>query len=248
MREDYYAEYAVFEEKNWWFVSRRTILRSVLRKHLPAQNERRILDAGCGTGINLHLLREFGAVEGVDFSEKAIEFCQARGESAMRTADIRCLPHEDGSFDLVTALDVLEHIEEDRDALRELVRVCRPGGYVLLTVPSFPSLWGDHDVVNQHVRRYRPAAFFSMVEAGGLQVVHRSGMNLFLLPIAFLWRTYRNWFRREPVTPESPRPDNMHSHPAINAILRAVFTAESPLIAGPGLPLGLSILCLAKKL
>ena len=247
VREDYYGEYAVFEERNWWFVSRRRIIRRVLQKHLPPAVEgRRVLDAGCGTGINLRLLREFGDVDGVDNSELAISFCHALGEESVRQADLCDLPFESGSYDLVTALDVLEHIEDDRGALAELVRVCRPGGRLLLTVPSFPSLWSDHDIVNHHVRRYHPRDFRELVSETGLNIQHESGMNFFLLPVAYLWRTYRKIFRQRP-SPQGPRADNTHQAPPVNALLRAIFSAESPLIAGPGLPLGLSILCLAEK-
>lgn len=246
MQEDYYAEYAVFEERNWWFVSRRSIIARVLRKRLTPSDGRTILDAGCGTGINLHMLQEFGDVDGIDNSERAISFCHTLGENTARQADLCNLPMEDASYDLVTALDVLEHIEDDRRALSELVRVCRPSGHLLLTVPAFPSLWSDHDIVNHHVRRYHPTQFRERIRAAGLDIVHESGMNCFLLPAAYLWRTYRRVFRARP-SPEGPRADNTHRAPAVNAILRAIFTAEAPLIAGPGLPLGLSILCLAEK-
>ena len=156
------------------------------------------------------------------------------------------LPFESGSYDLVTALDVLEHIEDDCGALAELARVCRPGGRLLLTVPSFPSLWSDHDIVNHHVRRYHPRDFRELISESGLNIQHESGMNFFLLPVAYLWRTYRKIFRQRP-SPQGPRADNTHQAPPVNALLRAIFSAESPLIAGPGLPLGLSILCLAEK-
>ncbi len=247
MREDYYAEYAEFEENNWWFVSRRFIIRRLLAKRLPPAEHRRILDAGCGTGINLAMLREFGDVDGIDSSAKAVAYCGEREEKSVRQADLLELPLENDLYDLVTALDVLEHIQDDAGALAEIVRVCRPGGRILLTVPAFPGLWGDHDVVNQHVRRYSPSRFYTLVEESGLTIEHRSGMNLFLFPAAFLWRTYRRLLHRPSPGPNGPRPDNSHRHPIVNGLLRAAFTAEAPLITGPGLPPGLSVLCVAVK-
>ncbi len=252
MREDYYAEYYVFEERNWWFVSRRHIIARVLRHHLPQHGPqtRKILDAGCGTGINLSLLREFGEVAGVDNSPLAVGFCTKRNEADVRQADLCNLPFEDGEYDLVTALDVLEHIEDHAQALNEMARVCRTGGRILLTVPAFPSLWSDHDVVNHHIRRYRPQEFREFVESSGLQISHWSGMNMLLLPVAYSWRTYRNLrrFFAGDVNPEGPRPDNSHRHPLINSALMAAFKAEAPFIERYGLPLGLSILCLAEKI
>jgi ubiquinone/menaquinone biosynthesis C-methylase UbiE len=154
VRNDYYADYYEFEDKNWWFVSRRRILLSLLKKYLPpSKSDRKILDAGCGTGINLSMLSQFGKVLGIDSSEEAIHFCNQRGEEKVQLAKVENLPFDKNEFDFITALDVLEHIQDDDKAIRELARVCKPQGMVLITVPVHPSLWGEHDEVNQHIRR-----------------------------------------------------------------------------------------------
>lgn len=250
MRHDYYAEYFEFENNNWWFVSRRKILRALLKKYLPgADTARDILDAGCGTGINLALLAEFGRVTGVDSSEEAIRFCQMRNESQVRLASIEHLPFEEETFEVITALDVLEHIEDDRQAMRELSRVCKTGGYMLVTVPVFPSLWGDHDEINQHVRRYEPARMIQLLENNGFAIEHRSFMNTWLFPAAWVWRWWRK-IRRRLIHPEAgrpARPDNMHHHPWINNLLIAIYSSELPFVTGRGLPFGLSLVVLAKK-
>ena len=248
VREDYYPDYYEFENNNWWFVSRRRILRAFLRKYLPQAEHRTILDAGCGTGINLALLSEFGEVLGVDCSEEAIRFCHLRSESNVRSAELERLPFDDRTFDLVTALDVLEHIPGDERAVSEIARVCKPGGCLLVTVPVFPFLWGEHDEINQHVRRYKPRELLTLLESNRFEIVHRSFMNTWLLPLAFIWRVWRrmrSWFTRQ--ENHQARADNMHHHPWINRILTAAYSSERPFVTGPGLPVGLSLIVLARK-
>lgn len=248
VREDYYADYYEFENHNWWFVSRRRILAALLRKYWPRKNGPiRILDAGCGTGINLEFLTEFGTVTGVDSSDEAIRFCSLRNSKDARRADITALPFAADSFDLVTALDVLEHIENDVQALDELARVCRPGGWLLITVPVFPSLWGEHDEINQHVRRYIPRHMLDLLHRSGFEIRHKSFMNTWLFPVALFWRSWRRLRRKFIQEHTLARADNMHHHPWMNRILTGIFSSELPFVLGPGLPFGLSLVVLAEK-
>jgi len=247
MERSYYQEYFFFEQDNWWFVSRRRILLSLLRKHLR-RRDLEVLDAGCGTGINLEYLAEFGRVIGADFSEEAVEFCRRRGQASVRRADLTQLDWPDGSFDLVTALDVIEHIDRDGDAVRELVRVTKTGGHLLVTVPAFPALWSDHDEINHHRRRYRADEIRELMGRNDCEIVRFTHMNTFLFPIAYAvrsWQQLRKKLLGE--SPHPPRTDFVDYHPVVNAMLTAIFTAETPLVTGPGLPFGLSILCLARK-
>ncbi len=248
MREEYYAQYYEFENHSWWFVSRRRILRALLEKFLPPQNEiRSILDAGCGTGINLAFLAEFGEVMGVDNSGEAIRFCHLRNEKNVRKAEIEDLPFEPGTFDLVTALDVLEHIQDDKNALSSIIRVCKPGGHVLITVPVFPSLWCEHDEINHHVRRYVPQRIRELVLENHLAIVHQSFMNMWLLPLALIWRWRKQIIGLFAKNPDLARADKMHHYRWINSLLTAIFSSEAPLVIGPGLPIGLSLVILAQK-
>jgi SAM-dependent methyltransferase len=250
VERSYYGEYFFFEQDNWWFVSRRRILLAVLRKFLPEPGRLEILDAGCGTGINLDYLAEFGTVTGVDSSEEAIQFCRRRGHEGVQRADLTRLDaFADGRFDLVTALDVVEHIDDDRAAVRELVRVVRPGGMLLVTVPAFPGLWSDHDEVNHHKRRYRGREIRDLLTSNGCELVRFTYMNTFLFPVAWLVRTWQQVRRRAFGPPRHPpRTDFVDYHPVVNALLLATFTSEMPLVTSTGLPFGLSALCLARKL
>lgn len=249
MERSYYQEYFFFEQDNWWFVSRRRILLALLRRSLLVRKGLRILDAGCGTGINLEYLSEFGEVTGVDFADEAIEFCRRRGNDSVRKADLtRLTDWPDDEWDLVTALDVVEHIDDDRSAVRELVRVTRPGGHLLITVPAFPALWSDHDEVNHHKRRYRAPELRALLQGNGCQLVRFTYMNSLLFPIAWLVRTWQR-ARRSLLgaTDHVPHTDFVDYHPVVNALLQAAFTSETPLVTTVGLPFGLSLVCLARK-
>ena len=172
MREDFYAEYFRVEDRHWWFIGRRRIVLAVLAAHLaPAadgRTPRRILDLGCGTGTMLAHLRRFGEAEGVDADERAVGFCHARGEDRVQLLESETLPFPDDSFDLLTALDVLEHIEDDRWALREVARVLRPGGIFLATVPAYRWMWGAQDEISHHFRRYSAGELKRKIPEAGL--------------------------------------------------------------------------------
>ena len=248
MERSYYQEYFFFEQDNWWFVSRRRILMSLLRRLLPSRSDLEILDAGCGTGINLEYLNEFGRVTGVDVSEDAIEFCRKRGNENVQRGDLTSLEWEDDRFDLVTVLDVIEHIDEDRAALAELIRVTKPGGHILITVPAFPALWSEHDEINHHRRRYRAGEIRDLVTASGCRIRKFTYMNAFLFPIAYAVRTWQKVRRAISGPPaHPPRTDFVDYHPVVNSLLTAIFTSETPLVSTTGLPFGLSLLCLARK-
>ncbi len=249
MERTYYREYFFFEQDNWWFVSRRRILMALLRRRLPKASGLKILDAGCGTGINLEYLAEFGDVTGVDFAEEAIDFCRRRGNGSVRRADLtRMEGWPDGEWGLVTALDVIEHIDDDRAVVRELLRVTKPGGHLLITVPAFPALWSEHDEVNHHKRRYRASELKNLVRESGGEVVRFTYMNSLLFPIAWVVRTWQRARRAMFGPPDHPpRTDFQDYHPVVNALLQATFTAEIPLVVSTGLPFGLSMVCLVRK-
>src|SRR5207244_5893178 len=149
LREMQTPTYAILRElegKHWWYRGRRQIIASFVGRiaaKLPSDNEclPRILDVGCGTGGNLEMLSEFGAVEGVDVSNDAVEFCRARGVAPVKQAVAEDLPYDDGSFDLVTGFDVIEHLDDDGAALREMRRVLRPSGRSARREPALLWWW-----------------------------------------------------------------------------------------------------------
>jgi ubiquinone/menaquinone biosynthesis C-methylase UbiE len=164
-----YAAEAAIEADHWWFVGRRLLFADVIRG-LGLARDAEILDVGTGTGANLRLLRNLGFVRitGVDQSSDAIRFCGEKGLGAVQLGDIAALQLPDRRFELVLATDVIEHVDDDLAALRELRRVLKPGGYLLLTVPAFHLLWGLQDDVSHHKRRYRLHKLLKMLRCRSL--------------------------------------------------------------------------------
>src|SRR4051794_9353147 len=137
MQQHTYAIMDEVEGSHWWFVGRRKILESFLDSivsRLPtADSQLRILDVGCGTGANIEMLSQYGEAEGVDVSDDALEFCRQKGLKAQKGL-AETLPYDDETFDITTALDVIEHLDDDVAGLKEMHRVTKGGGYSLIFV------------------------------------------------------------------------------------------------------------------
>ena len=125
------------QDRWWWTVGRRSLVRSLTRRHVGSRKHLKVLDIGCGTGTNLATLRDYGTVYGMDVSLRALSYCHDRGIERICRGDAAHLPFQDNSFDVVIGVDVLEHIEDDGGALREIHRVCKPGALLIAVVPAF---------------------------------------------------------------------------------------------------------------
>ena len=201
----------------------------------------RILDVGCGTGANLEMLAHFGEAEGVDVSTDALEFCLTRGLRNVRQGEAERLPYEDQSFDLVTGLDVVEHLDNDVAGLEEMRRVLRPGGRALLFVPAFMFLWGVQDDISHHRRRYTIAALKKTVQEAGLEVELATYANItFFAPILF-----GRWLMR--ATGLRPASENNLTAGFLNGVLGSIFGAEATLLRHMKFPFGVSIVCVARR-
>ena len=196
MQSHHYPILYEVEESHWWYLGRRRIIQCLVEQILSGSDVEspRILDVGCGTGANLKMLARYGQAEGVDISQQAVEFCRERGLDCVKLGALEQLPYDDESFDLVTALDVIEHLDDDVAGLHEIRRVLRPGGFVLVFVPAFMFLWGVQDDVSNHRRRYTMTSMLNAVRAAGLSVQWASYANAsFFLPVLAV-RTIMRWF------------------------------------------------------
>jgi SAM-dependent methyltransferase len=242
MRHTYPILYAV-EESHWWYIGRRRIIRSFVKDICAQITDRRprILDVGCGTGANLLLLSEFGDAEGVDVSPDALAFCRERGLESVRLGAAEAMPYADHEFDLVTAFDVVEHMDDDVAGLREMRRVLRPGGRLLLFVPTFMFLWGVQDEVSNHRRRYRLSELETAVTAAGFEVERTTHANItFFLPVLLV----RKFMRLTGIRTET---ENSINIPALNRLFGAILGAERHVLQYLNLPFGVSGLCVARR-
>lgn len=230
------------DEGHWWYRGRRRVLAAVLDGiALPA--DPRILDAGCGSGRTLDDLAGRGRVAGVDVSPRAVEAARARGHADVHVAAVERLPFADSSFDLVTCLDVIEHTPDDRATLAELLRVTRPGGTLVVTVPAYQRLWSAHDVINQHHRRYVAAQLRAAAVEGGWQAVADTHFNALLLAPAALVR-----LARRSSTAAGGRSELSLTPRTLDHALEAPLRLEARLIAaGRRLPAGLSLLAVLRR-
>ncbi len=231
------------EESHWWFVGRRRILSSFVERIVKSldQTQPRILDVGCGTGANLEMLSRFGSAEGVDVSAEALEFCEARGLRNVRQGEAEHLPYEDSSFDLVTGLDVVEHLDDDLAGLKEMRRALRPDGRALLFVPAFMFLWGVQDDISNHRRRYTLAGLKDVVSRAGFEVERATYANItFFLPILVGRLLMR-------LTGYRPASENNLTVGFLNGVLGSIFGVEAPLLRYLNFPFGVSIICVARR-
>ena len=242
MQAHHYPILYEVEETHWWYVGRRRLLESFIADLCLALNRPglRILDVGCGTGANLKMLARYGESEGIDVSQQALDFCRLRGIAA-RFGAAESLPYDDGSFDLVTALDVLEHLDDDRAGLEEIRRVLRPGGRALLFVPAFMFLWGVQDEVSNHRRRYTLPELSRAVTAAGLEVERASYANFaFFFPVLLV----RSAMRLLKLHADTEYGINV---PLMNKLFGKIFAAERFVLRRGSLPFGVSVLCIARK-
>jgi SAM-dependent methyltransferase len=239
------ARLARYEDWYWWHRARRSIIEVLLR-HAVTGTENRILDVGAGTGATSLALRRFGRVLGIDLSPEAMEIARDRGLTVARM-DATALALPDASFDVVVALDVLEHLEDDAACVRELVRVLRPGGVLLVTVPAYKWLWSSHDVANRHWRRYRRSSLRRLLQAGGLDIEVCSYVMLSMLLPAAAYRLMERLPGRHKADEDAevrftPVP------PLMNSLLAHVASWGGHLAGRVWLPFGLSIAAVARRL
>ena len=231
------------DERHWWYRGRRRVIRAELdRLALPAGAE--VLDAGCGSGRTLQELVNYGHVHGLELNEEAADVARSRGHGDVRNGRLEALPWPDLSFDLITCLDVVEHTPDDRATFAELRRVCRPNGWLLVTVPAYQALWSRHDEANHHYRRYSRPALRAAAGAAGWEIVRVSSFNSVLLPPAAAVRVAQRRSRSE-----NGYRNNLGVPPTwLNSALEWPLALEAGWLArGRTLPFGLSLLAMLRR-
>jgi SAM-dependent methyltransferase len=231
------------DENHWWYRGRRRIVNAELER-LPLPVGAEVLDAGCGSGRTLEELERYGTVYGVELDPEAAELARARGAGEVHTGRLEQLPYEDDRFDLITCLDVIEHTPDDRATLRELLRVCKPGGWLLVTVPAYQALWSQHDEANHHFRRYSRGTMRAAAVESGWQVERMTSFNSLLLgPAAAVRIAQRRRRADADYTPELKLGPTW-----LNGVLERPLRVEARWLArGRKLPAGLSLLAVLRS-
>jgi SAM-dependent methyltransferase len=242
VEEAVYAVEAEVEATHWWFTERRRLFaRMISNMRLPTTA--RILDIGTSTGTNLRMLRNLGFTryEGLDRSEEAVRWCAKKGYGQVTFGDVCKIPFPDQSFDLILATDIIEHVDDDLTALREIHRVLKPGGRALITVPAFNILWGLQDDVAQHKRRYRAWELLARASDADLHASKHFYFNYLLFFPIFIARTL---IRLVGIKMQS---ENQLNSPILNRVLQLVFRAD--IYTAPYLhpPFGVSYLILVDR-
>lgn len=229
------------EASHWWFVAYRRIIDSVIgRLRLPAQA--RILDAGCGNGANFPMLSRHGEVYASEKDAQALLSACSRKKSVVVVTQ-EALPQcsfRDGFFDLIVLLEVLEHVEDDRAALRNLNVKLKENGRMLVTVPAFPWLWSRHDVLNHHFRRYTRQSLKDVLQESHYHVQSIRYFNFWLFPVALAVRMWNKVRLTHSIELKVP--------PAwLNRLLTAVFASERWVINTLSFPFGISLIAIATR-
>jgi SAM-dependent methyltransferase len=241
MEATFYQTVYEIEKVHWWCVARQRIVEDVIQRQLRLPPGARVLDVGCGSGAVLESLSERFEAYGTDTSQLAIDLSRKRGLTNAFRCTLATFPRAELRFDLTTLLDVIEHVDDDLTVLREVHQYLKPGGWALVTVPAYQFLWGPHDLVNHHKRRYTRGGLRRVLQAAGFEVRLLSYFNSILFPAALAaWAG-------EKLTGIGADPRPRVPPAALNATLTTLFSLEKYLLRGVSLPYGLSLIALAQR-
>ncbi len=244
MRAAELAKMFELEDTYWWFVARRELVRELVLHYGARASDLTIIDVGCGTGATLAALDDLGMAVGIDRSPQALHYCQRRGLKRLLLATAEALPLGSQVADVVLALDILEHIRDDGATVRELARLLRPGGLLIVTVPAVPELWSEHDEALDHLRRYRAKRLRHILARAGFRIEKLTPVIALLLPPIAVLRLIQRLLPRRRGSPETafivpPRP--------VNWLLTTLLRLERYWLRHFPLPVGVSLVAVARR-
>ena len=231
------------EKTYWWHVGKTKIVAELIRPIIGNFQNPKILDVGCGTGSLTKSLTPFGDVYGFDISETAVYFCRQQGLYNIKVGDINNLPYEDNFAEIIVCSDMLEHVDDDIHALKELYRVLKPNGRLVITVPAHKFLWSVHDEALSHRRRYTKRELNYKLKSTGFVVERDTYSVAFLFPAIFLYRTWQVFF-----TPyDLPKTSYVILPNFLNQFFLRTIELEAFLMRYIRIPMGVSINSVVKK-
>ena len=229
-----YREMAELDQKHWWYRARRRVLSDLIRREVAPPPGARILEIGCGTGHNFEVLKQFGSVDAIELDDESRAIAEERLGRSIMTSPLPELAGVRGDYDLIAALDVIEHIDDDAAALASITTKLKRGGKFVMAVPAHRWMWSAHDVVNHHKRRYSKRALRALIEGSPLRLDKIGYFNSLLFPAAVAERMaskLRGKDEGDLKLPAAP----------LNAAFEHTFASERHLIGRVPLPPGLSL-------
>jgi ubiquinone/menaquinone biosynthesis C-methylase UbiE len=235
------------EQHHFWFRGFRSFVKPLIEQALAGVPNPRLLDCGCGTGANMVMLEKFGRAYGFDITWRGLEFAREYRCERLAHASITRIPFTSGSFDLVTAFDVLYALTESAEsaALAEMFRVLKPGGGLIINVAALKVLRGSHSVFGAELRRSTRTRLREVLTGTGFDVVRLTYTNFTLLPIMLGVRTAQRVRGLTGATREAA--DLSIPAAPLNAVLSGLLGLESRALQYVDMPIGSSLLCLARK-
>lgn len=242
MNIDMYRLFFQVQKKHWWFVTRKKIVLDSINRYLNKEVLINILDIGCGSGVMLTALEKLGHTFGLDMSDEAISFSKEIFNGKVEKGFLpNQIPYEENFFNLITALDVIEHIDQDVDSLKAICSLLVPEGKAIITVPAYMFLWSKFDEVNEHKRRYTLTELNEKLVLAGFTVEKISYYNTLLFPLIFIVRMLNNFLKRDGSS------DINMPNVGVNFVLEKIFSIETHLLRFINLPFGVSILAVVRK-
>lgn len=239
MKKRFYQELYLLEESHWWHIAKREISVKLLEQ-FTKKRKLKILDIGCGTGKNVEVFSRFGQTWGIDISSEAISYCKKRGIKNIKRSRAEKTGFRRNSFDVITLLDVLEHVD-DTETIKEVLRILKPGGILLVSAPAYQGLWSKWDEVLHHKRRYNANSLKLLVNKN-FKIKKISYMFSFLLPPVFLLRKVKSFLYSN----DYPS-DFRLAPPLINFIMLNLSRIEHRFVLKNSIPFGTSIICVLSK-
>jgi SAM-dependent methyltransferase len=235
------------EQRHFWWVGLRAFVRPLVADALASRPNPRILDCGCGTGANLVLLARFGRAAGFDLSWRGLELAQQYGRPPVAQASVTRIPFADATFDLVTAFDVLYSLTEADEivAVREMFRVLKPGGAIIVNVAALRLLRGNHSIFGDERRRSTRRRLRGLLSNAGFDIRRLTYTNASLFPLILAVRTSQRLMGLS--TPEEAGTDVVVPIRPLNALLSALLRLEARALRVTDMPIGSSLLCVARK-
>lgn len=235
------------EREHFWFKGFRAFVAPLVARAAATHPPRRLLDCGCGTGVNLPMLAPYGTAYGFDLTWTGLKFARDHGARRLAQASVVHVPFRAGAFDLVTCFDVLQclppHIA--KQVLAEFHRIVAPGGHLVMNVAALEALRGDHAVLAEEAHRYERGELHSMIEEAGFHVERLTFTNASLFPVMF---GRRWWQRRRGLKPaEDAHAEISIPSAPVNHVLAGLLTCEAALVRRLDMPIGSSLLVLAQK-